>query len=77
MRHRGEEGTFRYRVVERGEDYVAIKTTGAFPDRNTRLRFVEGGSAYWLETPLGGLEEKFDKVIAAPGASPNAAPPHR
>ena len=57
--------SYRYRVVDRGPDYVVIRSDAAtYKDHDLRLRFVDGDSGYWIETGgLGsGLEERFDKV---------------
>jgi len=63
--YRGEVGTFRYRVLERGSNFVVIRSEAPLEkDRDIRIRFVDGDSAYWIDTgPLGnGLEERFDRV---------------
>ena len=63
--YRGEVGSFPYRVLERGSNYVVIRSDAPLDkDRDIRIRFVDGDSAYWIDTgPLGnGLEERFDRV---------------
>ena len=63
--YRGEVESFRYRVVNRGPDYVVIRSDGTMDKgRDIRIRFVDDGSGYWIDTgPLGfGLQERFDRV---------------
>lgn len=63
--YRGEVGSFSYRVLEHGSNFVVIRSDAPLErDRDIRIRFVEGDSAYWIETgPLGnGNEERFDRV---------------
>jgi hypothetical protein len=66
--YRGQESFFRYRLIERGKDYVVIRAQGAgYPgDHNVRIRFVDGGSGIWVDSgELLGMktpEEKFDRV---------------
>ena len=62
---RGEVETFPYRVIERGSDYVVIRSDATLDKgRDIRIRFVDGNTGYWIDTgPLGnGLEERFDRV---------------
>jgi hypothetical protein len=63
--YRGEVGSFPYRVVERGSNFVVIRSDAPLDnDRDIRIRFVGGDTGYWIDTgPLGnGLEERFDRV---------------
>lgn len=63
--YRGEVGSFAYRVLEKGSNYVVIRSDAPLEkDRDIRIRFVDGDGAYWIDTgPLGnGLEERFDRV---------------
>lgn len=63
--YRGEVGSFPYRVLKRGSNFVVIRSDAPLDkDRDIRIRFVDGDSAYWIDTgPLGfGLEERFDRV---------------
>jgi len=58
--YRGEVGSFAYRVVKSGPDFVVIRSdTLMDKGRDIRIRFDEGGSSYWIESgPLGnGLLE--------------------
>jgi len=67
---RGESGSFRYRVIERGSDFVVIRSDAPMnKGRDIRIRFDAGGASYWIETgPLGfGLQEKFDRVAEDAG----------
>jgi len=62
--YRGEAGSFLYRVLERGSNFVVIRSDAPLDkDRDIRIRFADGDS-YWIDTgPLGnGLEERFDRV---------------
>ena len=66
----GETNSFGYRVVSRGSDFVAMRVDkGLDKDRRIHLRFVEGGSAYWIDLgPLSlGIEEKFDRLTTESG----------
>ncbi|MGP8198292.1 MAG: hypothetical protein ACLQU4_02175 [Limisphaerales bacterium] len=61
----GESGSFPYRVVESGSNYVVIEDDEPLDNgRDIRIRFVNGDSSYWIDAgPLGdGIEERFDKV---------------
>jgi len=63
--YRGEVGSFPYRVLESGSNFVVIRSDAPLDkDRDIRIRFVDGDSAYWIDTgPLGnGNEERFDRV---------------
>jgi hypothetical protein len=65
MNARWQVHTHHYRVVDSGHDFVVIRSDAAtYKDHDLRLRFVDGDSAYWIETGgLGsGLEERFDRV---------------
>lgn len=65
VQHPNTTKTFNYEIVERGDDFIVIKTQGAIEDgRSIRMRFVDNNSGYWVETGLGYLE-KFDKQGAA------------
>ena len=78
IRWNGDESTLRYRIRDRGEDYVVIRSKGSIIDdgRDIRIRFVENNTAYWVDLgPLGhGLQERFDRVDTEQGAAPNAGP---
>ena len=66
----GETNSFGYRVVSCGSDFVAMRVDkGLDKDRRIHLRFVEGGSAYWIDLgPLSlGIEEKFDRLTTESG----------
>jgi hypothetical protein len=77
---RDHEYSVRYRVLERGQDYVTIQTKGGgFSDGlSIRIRFVDGGTGYWTDSGklLGNdtPEEKFDK-ITEPGGAANRSQP--
>lgn len=63
--YRGEVHSFSYRVLASGSNYVVIRAEATLDkDRDVRIRFVDGDTAYWIDTgPLGnGLEERFDRV---------------
>ncbi len=63
--YRGEASRFGYRVVKSGPDFVVIRMdTPHDQERDIRIRFVDGGSSYWIESgSLGnGIEERFDRV---------------
>jgi hypothetical protein len=57
----GKESTWHYRVVERGNDFVVIRSD-AWGEK--RIRFVNGDQGYWIDAgfPARGLQEKFDRV---------------
>jgi hypothetical protein len=61
---RGETGSFRYRVLESGSNYVVIRGDAPLvKGRDVRIRFVEDDTGYWVDTGLlNGLEERFDRV---------------
>jgi len=68
--YRSEVGSFRYRVVERGTNFVVIRTDGGLDEgRNIKMRFVDGDKAYWIDSgPLSeGLQERFDRVTTVKG----------
>jgi hypothetical protein len=74
MNDQGSTASFPYSVVKRGPDFVVIRTGGDVIDsgRPIRIRFVEGGAAYWSDEgpdPFVGAStiEKFDRVIDTPG----------
>ena len=55
-----------YRVVSRGRDYVVIHYDRGLDARtDIRIRFVDGGSAYWISGGgiSLGMQERFDRVI--------------
>jgi hypothetical protein len=54
---RGKVETFRYRVVRRGDDFVVLDG----PLGEYRIRFVDGGRSYWVDSGFG-IEERFDRV---------------
>jgi hypothetical protein len=67
--------SFRYKVVERGTNFVVIKTDDEFKTEDElsqiftkggvrRIEFVEDGAAYWAEMGflMPGQKEKFDRV---------------
>ena len=57
----GETGTFHYEVIDRGENFVVIRTFGAISDNNSqRIEFDEDYNSYWIDTGAG-YSEKFDK----------------
>ena len=63
--NRDETYSFKYRVLRRGPDYAVMRDDAPMDmGRDIRVRFEDGGAAYWIDTgPLGfGLEERFDKV---------------
>ena len=68
--YRGEVGSFGYRVVERGTNFVVIRTDGGLDEgRDVKMRFVDGDKAYWVEAgpPAEGLQERFDRVTTETG----------
>jgi hypothetical protein len=79
-RYRGEEGTLRYTVEDRGDDYVVIRMHGGIPDgESIRIRFVDGGRGYWITSKTimdTELHEKFDR-ITEPGGAANRRQPVR
>ena len=57
---------FHYYVVERGSNYVIIRTTAPVDKgRDIRIRFINEGIMYWIDDgPLGfGIPERFDKLL--------------
>ena len=61
---RGETGSFRYRVVQGGSDFIVIRSDAPMDKgRDIRLRFADSGRAYWITSPFGP-EERFDRVDA-------------
>ena len=68
--HQGDEIRFRYKLIERGEDYDIIQIMDRF---NRRIGFVDGGRAYWsYNTNNSGVDipwEKFDKIPEPSGWS--------
>jgi hypothetical protein len=64
----GKEESWRYQVVERGTDFVVIHSEAALDEgRDIRIRFVDDGAGYWIDTgPLGfDLQERFDRVTTS------------
>jgi hypothetical protein len=58
----GKIETARYRVVDRGADYVIIQSTAVMDKgRDIKIRFVDDYKAYWVHSPFG-IDERFDKV---------------
>ena len=56
------EVLFHYRVVAKGSDFVVIRTDAPLSkNENIRLRFVDGGRAYWVNAAVN-IDERFDKV---------------
>lgn len=59
---KNETNACHYRVIERGANYVVIRTDSPLqPKQEARLQFIEGDAAYWIHSPFG-LDERFDKV---------------
>jgi hypothetical protein len=61
----GKQDTIPYRVLEKGSNFVVIRSGGALDgDRAIRIEFVDGNNAFWIDTgPLAnGLLERFDRV---------------
>jgi hypothetical protein len=77
---REKEWSLRYRIVDRGENYVVIRTQGGgiADQNNIRIRFVDHGAGYWTDSgKLLGTdtpEEKFDKVAGPDGAAEGSLP---
>ena len=80
-RFKGEAGTLRYTVLDRGEDYVVIRVHGGIQDgKEIRIRFVDNDKAYWITTQAimgDGLRERFDKVITEQDGAANGSQPIR
>ena len=58
-----ETGSFRYRVIERGSDFVVIANkVWLSSDHDMWLRFADGGKSYWLHSREVGLDMRFDKI---------------
>jgi hypothetical protein len=77
--YKGEESILKYRLIEKGKDYVVIQTTGTgFGDGLTRIRFVDQGRGIWVESgKVLGMEtpeEKFDRITEPSGAADRAQP---
>lgn len=61
--------SFHYHVVERGSNYVVLRTTApADKKRKIHIRFVDADSGYWTDYgPLGyGVQEKFERFRPKP-----------
>jgi hypothetical protein len=70
MRYKVDPGTFRYTVVDIGEDFVVIKTRGGFADdQDCRIEFEDELSSYWIDAD-SGLREKFDRIGTEPIGAP-------
>jgi hypothetical protein len=76
--YRGETGSFPYRVVKRGADFVVIRTGGSAIDsgHDIRIEFVDGGAGYWSDSGPdawtgASTREKFDRVSVAPAGEPS------
>ena len=77
MRYKDDIGTFHYNVVERGDDYVVIRTDGVLSgDREYRIEFEEDLSSYWIDSGWG-IPERFDKLEIEPQRAPAANPGER
>lgn len=65
--NRDVAGSYKYRVLEQGNDFVVIRgqdeKLGNSPD--TRIRFIDGGSSYWLDSGMygNGSPEKYVRVV--------------
>jgi hypothetical protein len=59
-----EVGSFRYKVIESGTNYVIVHFDTVIDQGDTRITFIDGGAGYWIDTgALGfGMQERFDKV---------------
>jgi hypothetical protein len=60
---------FHYHVVERGSNYIVIRTTAPVDKkRPIHIRFVDEDCGYWIDAgPLGyGIQERFDKLQTKP-----------
>lgn len=56
------EGTFRYRVVVKASDFVVIRSDSPWEkDQDFKIRFVDGGRAYWIDA-TAKIDERFDRV---------------
>ena len=61
----GKVDLIGYRVVSRGSDYEVIHfDEGLDAGADIRIRFVDGGSAYWIGggVIMLGMQERFDRV---------------
>ena len=61
----GKVDLIGYRVVSRGSDYAVIHfDEGLDAGADIRIRFVDGGSAYWIGggVIMLGMQERFDRV---------------
>lgn len=72
--YKGEESSYKYKLVEKGLDYVVIRTPGiTFGNGLTRIRFVDQGHGIWVDsgTMLGieTPEEKFERITEGGAAS--------
>jgi hypothetical protein len=78
----GKQWSLKYRAVEKGQDYVVIRTEGGgiADQNNIRIQFVDDGNGYWtdsgkflgLDTPV----EKFDRVTELDRAANRSQPVH-
>jgi hypothetical protein len=62
----GRHVSFHYHVVERGSNYIVIRTTAPMDKgRDFWIHFVDADKGYWINTgPLGF--ERFDKLQPKP-----------
>jgi len=59
---RGKKGSWHYRVIEKGNDFVVIRNDEAPSDwRDARIHFVDGNKSYWVQG-YSKHDERFDKV---------------
>ncbi len=71
---KGGPTTFRYKVVNRGDQFVVIRTRGGIlDDRNWRIDFTKDRGGYWIDFGAFGIREKFDRISAQPIGSASAA----
>jgi hypothetical protein len=66
--YRGEIGSFAYRVLETGSNYVVVHFDTPIDQGRVKIRFVDGDNSYWIDSgPFGfGLQERFDRVTTPP-----------
>jgi hypothetical protein len=57
--HGGKVWSSRYRVVERGSDFVTVRSRGL----DKRIRFVDGNAAFWIDdAPEIKLQLRYEKM---------------
>jgi len=66
--HKGETGSFPYRVVRRGSDFVVIRTGGSAIDsgHDIHIQFVDGDAAYWSDAgpdPFVGASTSKSSIV--------------